>query len=307
MFSTFSGSNIIDVSEFLGGKIFKFIYSFLFISYILYFSAIMIKFISSNISLIYFSHLDINFIVLLFIIAICILNLLGFKAISRLNIFVLSSMILSIIFLYFSSLSNFTFERIFPILGNGITSTFIDGLKNLSTYSGIFSLLFLFPFISNKKDFKKTGIVTIILYTIALLLVVSALLLSIPQSSHLNTSLSLYFLARQVSLGQYFQNLDALFLLIWIPFILTSLSFSMNFALSIFGQVTHIKYSNELVYSFGTIIYVLCLLITNVSEVNYLNETIFNYISIGFVFISSFVILFLANIKKGIMILIKKI
>jgi hypothetical protein len=216
-------------------------------------------------------------------------------------------MILSIIFLYFSSLSNFTFERIFPILGNGITSTFIDGLKNLSTYSGIFSLLFLFPFISNKKDFKKTGIVTIILYTIALLLVVSALLLSIPQSSHLNTSLSLYFLARQVSLGQYFQNLDALFLLIWIPFILTSLSFSMNFALSIFGQVTHIKYSNELVYSFGTIIYVLCLLITNVSEVNYLNETIFNYISIGFVFISSFVILFLANIKKGIMILIKKI
>ena len=43
LFSLFPGFNIIDISGFLGGKVFKFIYGICYIAYILVLSSVMIR------------------------------------------------------------------------------------------------------------------------------------------------------------------------------------------------------------------------------------------------------------------------
>lgn len=301
LFSNFPGYNIIDISEFLGRKVFKFIYGFSFILYILALSALMFRHFSESIALIFFSHINIDFILLCFVISSGTLAFLGIKAISRLNIFTLPLMLLSIIFLYFASLENYTFQRIFPIFGYGIKETFIDGISNISSYSGFYILFFIFPLLNNISDYKKVGFTSISIYTIFLLLSVSALLFSFPQISNTTSPLSLYLLARQISLGEYIQSIDAFFLLIWIPFLLCFLSLNIHFSLTTFKQISNIKHSTSMIYAFCAIIFAIGVLPKNMAEVNFLSNIFFKYLSIGFVFILPFVILCLANIKKHFM------
>lgn len=300
IFSLFPGFNIIDISEFLGGKVFKFIYGMLFILYILGLSAIMFRQFSESIALIYFSHIDIDFILLCFVIAAGVLGFFGIKAISRLNIFALPLMLLSIIFLYFASLENYTVQRVFPVLGYGLKETFVDGLANISAFSKIYILFFIFPLLNNRSDSKKVGFVSIFIYTIFLLLSVSALLFSFPQISDKTSPISLYLLARQISLGEYIQSIDAFFLLIWIPFLLCFLAINIHFSLNTFKQLTNIKYSSGMIYAFCAIIFAIGVLPKNMAEVNFLSNVFFKYVSIGFVFILPLIILFLACIKKFI-------
>lgn len=301
LFAHFPGCNIIDISEFLGGKVLKFIYGLLFILYILALSALMFRHFSESISLIFFSHINIDFILLCFIISAGILAFIGIKAISRINIFALPLMLLSIIFLYFASLENYTFQRIFPILGYGIKETFIDGLSNISSYSGFYILFFIFPLLNNVSDYKKVSFTSISIYTIFLLLAVSALLFSFPQISDTTSPISLYLLARQISLGEYIQSIDAFFLLIWIPFLLCFLSLNMHFSLNTFKQITNIKYSTAMIYSFCSIIFAIGVLPKNMAEVNFLSNIFFKHLSIVFIFLLPFIILFLATIKKIIL------
>lgn len=298
IFSLFPGSSIIDICEFLGGKTLKFIYCIIFIIYILTLTSVMISLFAESLSLIYFSHLDITFIILAIIVSIGILNILGFKTICRLNIILVPCMILSLIFLYFASLEKFTFERIFPILGYGLDKTFIDGISNIFSFSGIYILFFIFPLLTNISDFKKIGLSSISFYTIILFFTVSALLFSIPQIANSQTPLSLYLLARQIRLGDYIQSIDALFLLLWIPFLILYLAINMHFSLKSFQKLTNIKYSSGMIYSFCAIIFIICLLLTRISEFYTLSTVIYKYLSIFLVFILNFVILILACIKK---------
>ena len=306
LFSMFPGYSIIDISEFLGGKIFKFIYGILFIIYILATSALMFRHFSESIALIFFSHINIDFILLCFIITAGVIGFFGIRAISRLNIFALPLMLLSIIFLYFASLENYTVQRIFPILGYGVKETFVDGLSNISSFSGIYILFFIFPLLSNMSNYKKVGLTGIFIYTVFLLLSVSALLFSFPQISDTTSPISLYLLARQISLGEYIQSIDAFFLLIWIPFLLCYLSINIHFSLNAFKQITNIEHPSAMVYSFCAIIFAIGVLPKNMAEVNFLNNIFFKYISIGFIFVVPLIILCLACIKKFIMTLLKK-
>lgn len=61
------------------------------------------------------------------------------------------------------------------------------------------------------KNFKKIGLISITIFTIFLLLEVTALLFLIPSMSELNNTLSIYVLARKVSIGDFIQSMDAIF------------------------------------------------------------------------------------------------
>lgn len=306
LFSLFPGCNIIDISGFLGGKFFRFIYGIIFIAYILILSSVMVRLFGEGLALISLSHIDIDFIMLLFVVAVGIINYFGLKCISRLNLVIIPLTILSIIFIFFGSFEEYTFQRAFPILGYGLKETFFDGISNIYSFSGLYVLFFIFPLLTKISDFKKVGFISILSYAFFLLSSVAALLFSIPQVEDTTSPLSLYILARQISLGDYIQNVDAIFLLIWIPFMLAYLSTNMHFALTSFKQLTNIKYTSGMVYCFCAIIFIFAHLANNMSEVNILSNIIYKNISIVFVFISSIIILILASIKKLILKLLKK-
>ena len=78
----FIGADILDVSEFLGGKFLKYIIALLYIILFIVFSAFCLRFFTNSLRLLYFNDTPLVLLLLLFLVPICFTSYLGFKAVS---------------------------------------------------------------------------------------------------------------------------------------------------------------------------------------------------------------------------------
>lgn len=297
IFKVFPNSDIIDICEFLGGKPLKIIYSIGFVIYSSIISSLMIRIFSESLSLIYFSNVNIELIILTFVIACTILTLLGFKVITRITLIFVPFILISMVIIFFTSASDFVIERALPIFGYGIENTFLTGTSNLFAFSSIIIIFFLKPFIDDNK-FKKVGFISIGIFAIYLLISISSLLFLIPSISEINTMLSVYVLARRISLGEFIQRIDALFILVWTISIFSYLAVTMHFSLKSFQKATNIKNCTPMVYSISALIFAISLIPRNISETTFFENVIYRYASLIVVFGFTFLILILAYFKK---------
>lgn len=128
-FKLFPNCDLLDICEYVGGKTAKNIYSAMVFVYLLTISSLVIRIFAESLLLIYFPNMDLEMIILIFIIISVLMNLLGFKAIARTSVILLPVILFSIIIVFVSSAPSYTPERALPILGNGFFDTFIKGLR----------------------------------------------------------------------------------------------------------------------------------------------------------------------------------
>lgn len=117
LFKKFPGCDIIDISEFVGGKVFKNIIGIIFIAYFIISSSMLLRNFCESLKIIYYSMTHIVFIIALFVIAVCIANHFDFSATLKTNSIVLPLALASILFLFFANINKFVPQKIFPILG----------------------------------------------------------------------------------------------------------------------------------------------------------------------------------------------
>ena len=80
LFDVFLGMDIIDISEFLGGKYLKIITGVLLLTFFLFLSSIGIKYLTNCIKIIYYNSSPFLFILLFFIVPAVIINKNRFKS-----------------------------------------------------------------------------------------------------------------------------------------------------------------------------------------------------------------------------------
>ena len=299
IFKEFPNSDIIDICEFLGGKVLKILYSILFIIYGSVITALIIRIISQSLSLIYLSNIKLEIIILIFIVASAILNLLGFKTITRVTLILVPFILISMVVIFFTSVGDYVVERALPILGYGIKETFLYGTSNLFAFSSIIILFLLNPYIDS-NNFRKIGYISIAIYSIYLAISIISLLFFIPSISQINTILSVYVLARKISLGAFIQRIDAIFILVWSASIFSYSAITLYFGTKVFQKITNIKYSTPIIYSISAIIFGVSIIPQNIAQISFLENALYKYSSLIMVFGISFIILILAYIKKKI-------
>ncbi|MBQ3415736.1 MAG: GerAB/ArcD/ProY family transporter [Clostridia bacterium] len=216
LLTKFPGLDLIDISEFLGGKLLKNIIGFIFISFFTITCSLLLRSFCESLKVIYFPLTDVTYIILIFLVALALSNRLNFTAPFKANTLIMPIVFVSIIFLMISNINNFTPERIFPIFGDGIKQTFGIGIVNLYSFSGIVYLYFLPPLLKEPKDFKKISLISISICAIYLTLCVAILLFMFSFLINTNEILPLYNATRYISFGNFFQRLESIFLLLWI-------------------------------------------------------------------------------------------
>lgn len=298
LFKRFGSHDLLDISEFLGGKWLKYIVGFLYISYFIFTSSLVLRSFSESLKLIYFPRTKVALIIFVFLLGVIVLNKLGKKSVIKTNLMVVPLIIISIIVIFFMSSKNFTIQRALPILGHGFKETFIFGISNIFAFSGISILFFLKPMLKNTKDFKKLCFITISISSILLLIIVSCLLLLFPFITSSEEVLSIYIASRQLEFGSIIQRADAIFILFWILSILSYLSVVMLFCLKVFKKTTNTTASSPMIYCFASILFGVALLEKNISQIRFLENHVFKWACIIIVFILSISILYLANLKK---------
>jgi len=294
----FVQADIVDISEFIGGKFLKFLigiaYIFLFIS----FSAACLRYLVNSIHLIYFNNTPILYLMLLFLIPIVIANKHGIKAISGTNIIFVPIAMVSIIILLLAASKDFVWQRLFPIFGYGAKNLFLTQLPNIAAFNVIAYLYFIRPFLKQENNFKTISIICIIVCFIYLFLSIVSLLMTYPFITETDETLSLYLLTRLITFGAFFERVDAIFIFLWILALLSFLSFNVFLIISTIKKLFNLKNSSELSYSISAILLGLALSFTNIASVKVFNREFYRYYTCILVFIVSFMIIIFAYIKK---------
>ena len=295
----FPAADIIDISEFLGGKVLKTIIGIIFIAYFVISSSILLRNFCESLKIIYYPMTNIVFIVLLFIVALCTANRLDFSATLKTNTIVLPIVLISMIFLFFTNMNKFVPQRVFPIFGDGLFNTFGIGLINLSSFGGIAYLYFLPPLLKEPKNMKKISLISVSISAIYLILCVSTLLFMFSFFIDTNEITPLYNATRYIEFGSFFQRLESIFLLIWILDVACYLSIVSKFSMRVFQKITNIENKKELIDIFGLLIFAIAIFPKNYALSDKFETNIYPYLVLGIVFFLSIAILILANLSKN--------
>ena len=236
-------------------------------------------------------------IILLLLIAIVIVNKLGFRPIVRCNLFFMPIILFSILFIFIANFGNFTIQRIFPLLGNGVVSTFLSGISNLFAFGGLSCLYFIPPYLKEQKSYSKVAFSAVGISGIFLFMSVTTLLLIFPLLTSSEEILPLYLASRFIEFGRFFQRLDAVFVFIWIISMASYLSIALYFATDIFKKVANLQSSKWIIGLFASISFGLALLPQNLNQISFWENSIYKYIILILVVGIGLGVLIFANIK----------
>ena len=298
LLKNFPGRDILDISEFLGGKTLKSLIGIAYIMLLILLTTSIIKNLSETLRIIYFKTTPILFICLFFVGSSIICNRFSLKVIAKANLIIAPSIFFSVIIILLSSIKNFMPQRIFPILGYGVNETFFSGLSNIFSFSGMLYLLFLPPLLDKPNKLKRMSIVAIIISSVYLFLSVTCLLLSLSFTMHSDESFSLYVLTRNLEYGRFIQRVDAIFILIWIIAIISYINIPISLCIYIFKKLTNISDTNSINYVVNLLILAISIIPIEYAIFTNIFEKIVQFSFLTLFFAISLPILILANLKQ---------
>lgn len=298
LFKPFEGKTILGVAEFVGGKTLKVILCIIYSLYLVCISAMIIRGFCETLKIIYFPKAALWIILEIFLLLAVLANKFGERNIIKVNTILMPFILLSIFVIFIALLKNFEISRIFPLLGNGVKSTFMDGALNICSFSGLIILFFVSPNLKNIKDYKKVGLLSIILSASYLILSVASSLLLFPFLNANTDVLSVYLSACTIRFGKFMPRTDALFMFIWIFTFISYISVVISYIIKFSKESISPKSPSIVTYIATLAIFIVALLPQNSAQVHFFQDVVYKYLSIGIVFVLNFVILLIGYMKK---------
>lgn len=300
LYQKFKGKDILDISYFLWGSRFRYIIGILYIIYLLFVVSLCLRITAENIKTMYFQNTPTIYLIFFLLLAIGYINRYGLKTVIKCNLIIVPLILVASIFLFVLSIHNFTFERIFPILGYGMKNTFITGATNIFCFSNVFVLFLIMPHLKDFNQFSRLSYVSILLSGILLLATVAAILLMFPIPISSGSNIPIYLQSRSISFGKLFQRIDTFFVLIWNLCILSYCSIIIAFIVFVFRKIADIEAGSHISSTFTAIVFGLSMLYTNVVQARQFDFEGYRILSLSIAWVLGFVILILANIKMKI-------
>ena len=294
----FPGLDIVDISELIGGKVFKNIIGTIFLVYFVISASMLLRNFSESLKVIYYPMTDIFFIVAFFVIPVCFANRLDFNATSKTNLIVVPVILVAIVVLFATNMKQFSLQKMFPIFGEGVVNTFFLGLSNISAFGGIVYLYFLPPLLKEPEKMKKITLISIGITALYLILSVATLLFIFSFFITTDEITPLYNATRYIELGDFFQRLESVFLIIWILAFACYLSTISRFSVSVFKKITNVDNSKPLIDIFGLLILGLSLVPKNYAISQSFENTIYPHLVIAVAFFLGIGLLVIANLKR---------
>lgn len=300
LFKNFPCMDIVDISEFLGGKYLKFIIGISFIILFALVSANFLRMFSDLLQIIFLKHTPLLFIISFFLLGAILSNKLGIASIAKVSSISVIISLISFVVLMLSLSDHYNIYNLFPIFGYGPIQTFLGALTNLYGFSGIVLLYFIKPILTSDKHFSKVAIISIIISGILLLFSILNQLLIFGSLFDSEVLAGLVLSSRILNFGNFFERVDAIFTFIWIFSQISYLSIACSLILYILRKIANTSEQNGMLYALIMVIFGICVFPKNYPEITDFILPFANNTIIILVFIITPIILILANLKfKG--------
>ena len=293
--------DLVDISNYLGGKFLKWVIGLLFIAYFIFFAGNLLHMFSTCLQIIYFPYTKQFYIALLFVIASIAACLMRHNAIYRSTLIIFPFIVISTLFLFLSDIQFFNIEKMYPIFGNGLYTTFFTGITNMFAFQGLAYILFTPPLLKEPEKIKKVAITSVILSCIFLLICVATILFIFNGFVDTDELLPLFSAVKYIEFGSFFQKLDSIFVLIWILSFASYLSITMKFSSNILKKLTNFQDDSIFVIFIGFLLFIASIWQKNYVVSTFFANTVHKYVFFILVIGISLLILISATFKKKIM------
>ena len=294
----FAGFDIVDISEYLGGKPLKILIGILCILYLIFETVFLLRMFSKNLLLVYFPNYPISFILFLFLFIGVVANIIGKKSIIKTNTIVVPLALFSILFTFIFVADLLKIERSMPIFYNSASQIFLSGASNVFSFNGLFFLFFISPMLNKKEDTSKVAYWSVLICGIFLILSITTLLFAFSDIYSISRLSPIYFIIINSRLSAFFERPEVIFIFIWTLALMSFINIAIMFILNIFKKLTNVKEAKHLAVSVCAIIYVIIMLFNNVFAFENIANTFYKYGTLIIIFGIFTLILIGANIKK---------
>ena len=298
LLKTFTGFDIIDISEYLGGKFLKVVIGILCILYLIMETVFLTRMFSQNLLLVYFPSYPISFLLFLFLFIGVVANFIGKKSIIKTNTIIVPIALFSILFTFIFVEDMLRVERSLPIFNNGIDKILLSGASNVFAFNGLFFLFFLSPLLNKKEDTSKVALWSVLICGIFLILSIAILIFAFSDIYSVSRLAPIYFIIINSRLSAFLERPEAIFIFIWTLALMSFINIAILFILTIFKKLTNVKEPKYLAITVCAIIFVLAMVLNKLFNFETIANTFYKYGTLVLVFGIFTLVLILANIKK---------
>lgn len=267
----FPGKDIIEIFEITLGRFFGFIFSTLLAILMLVIAAIRMREFSEVLKVYILPLTPMTFILFLFIVTVMILNILGLETLARLSKLIIFFMIFGFFTVLLLGQQNYSINRIFPILGNGIGSTVYHGVIRSSVYGEIVVVAVFANSLQGIKHIKKVGYTSLLLSGFFTSIALLAFILTFPYYVAMEITSPMYEMATLIDYGRFLQRVDPIFLFIMAISSLISVSVVFCAFVSIYCKMFRIQDRKPVILAASIIVFALSLSINSISNLVFVN------------------------------------
>ncbi|MCR4718563.1 MAG: endospore germination permease [Firmicutes bacterium] len=207
--------SIIDLAEKLGKKPLKIVVALLVVAVLSVNFITEVRMFSESVKIILLPKTNIEYIMILLAVTICLGQKSGLSAASTINaiFFPICLVFLGFIVIFLSKTYNI--NNLYPIFGKGMPSILKGGIKDISCFSDILAVNLLLPHLQDISVPKKSGRKALLIASLTMLFICLSYALCYPYPWSKEYLLPVYQLSTRIRAGEYFQRFEAFFEFVW--------------------------------------------------------------------------------------------
>lgn len=296
----FPEKNIIEIYKIVFGKAWGIIIGVIFSAFLVFYCSSSTREFLEMIKSYNLPDTPPSIIIGIFIMVIALICYKGLEDLARFSYIIFYPILIGVCFILILASPYYTVYYIKPYFGYGLWKTVYTGFLRSSAYQEVTLLYIITKSIHGIKDFKKCGLITLILsgfffggtvlcYTMALGYEVGAEPVS-----------GLFQLSRIIYYNRYFQEIESVFLFIWVLAAMQNCSLALYLAIKVYCETFKIKEYRNLILPFCFLTFMGTLIPNNFPQVIDINMSIIRKYSFPLPFILPIIALIISiALKKG--------
>jgi spore germination protein (amino acid permease) len=268
----YPSQNIIQIAHQLTGKIVGTILGTAIFIFFLLLSSLLLRKFAESFILAILPRTPISVIMLFFLVLLMYAAFLGIETLSRVAWFFGPYLLIALLTILLFSLSQSSFQNLFPILGTGPGPILKSSLIHSSIFGEILLLGLIAPLIRERKKVFGVGIFSIIIAILINLVVTVTIILVFNFTTAEKIIFPIFQLARLINFGEFIQRVEAVFVFLW--FFTAGIQLAGLFYGTIisFSETFNIKEYRPLIFPIAVIVLAISIIPPSMTDTIVLND-----------------------------------
>jgi hypothetical protein len=259
LYKNIGSLDLIDISECIGGRVFKVIVGLLITAFLVFVVSIFMGAFTQTLKIISLDKSTFKYVEMLFCVGMTISAFYGIESIARISAFLVPIIVFGFILITIGVIPDFRLYNLFPILGEGIISISKGSILMLNVFSS-FTIFFLMVPFFKKRNLKKVGYSYIIISGLLLLWSALSFILIFPYELAVDKKIPIFQLARHIEFGKYIQRIESISVLISSICAIIFLAALFNFIIYVLEKSLDLKQAKPIILPISIIVFSLAYL-----------------------------------------------